>query len=62
MSFSNTVAERSSISASIRAVFGVRPSASRGHVANREQHSKFGVDHLEVAHVGSVGPHGAGST
>ena len=32
MSFSNTVAERSSISASIRAIFGVRPSAPPGRV------------------------------
>jgi len=32
------------------------------HLANRQQQPQVGVDHLEVAHVGSLGAHGAPGT
>jgi hypothetical protein len=46
------VAERSSNNASIRAVFGVRPSASRTMRRIASSSRSLGVDDLEVAHGG----------
>jgi hypothetical protein len=45
-----------------RTAVGVRPYASTGHVARREQQSEFGVDHLEVAHTLCARPKGRGSS
>jgi hypothetical protein len=43
--------ERSSSSASIRAVDGVWPLFLADHLANRRQQPKFGVNNLKIAHV-----------
>jgi hypothetical protein len=46
----------------LRRVFGVRPSSSSNHLANRQEQPKFGVDGLDVAHARSLGPRDGSST